>query len=69
VKYVGNKLEADEASDGFTLQWFDGIDDAISAAKNIAPHASENTSLYEAKFMAVRELAILEAYKAQQQSI
>ena len=54
-KFVGAKLEEDEAEDGFELQWFDNIDEAIEAVEKI----DTTNMVYQAKFFTARELAIL----------
>ncbi|MBP5633383.1 NUDIX domain-containing protein [Candidatus Saccharibacteria bacterium] len=55
TEFVGIKLEEDEAEDGFELQWFDNIDEAIKAVEKVD---TENI-VYQGKFFTARELAIL----------
>ncbi len=55
TEFVGVKLEEDEAEDGFELQWFDNIDEAIKAVEKVD---TENI-VYQGKFFTARELAIL----------
>ena len=57
TEFVGNKLEEDEAEDGFELEWFDTIDDAIAAVEKV----DTTNMVYQAKFFTARELAILRA--------
>ena len=57
TEFVGNKLEEDEAEDGFELQWFDNIDEAIKAVENV----DTTNIVYQGKFFTARELAILRA--------
>ncbi len=55
--FVGTKLEEDEAEDGFELQWFNNIDEAIKAVEAV----DTSDMVYQAKFFTARELAILRA--------
>jgi len=55
TEFVGNKLEKDEEEDGFEVEWFDNIDEAIKAVENVD---TENI-IYQGKFFTTRELAIL----------
>lgn len=57
TEFVGNKLEEDEAEDGFELEWFDTIDDAIAAVEKV----DTSNMVYQAQFFTARELAILRA--------
>ncbi len=57
TEFVGNKLEEDEAEDGFELEWFDNIDDAIAAVEKV----DTTGMVYQAQFFTARELAILRA--------
>ncbi|MBR5669564.1 NUDIX domain-containing protein [Candidatus Saccharibacteria bacterium] len=57
TEFVGNKLEEDEAEDGFELEWFDTIDDAIAAVEKV----DTTNMVYQAKFFTAREIAILRA--------
>ena len=47
----------DEAEDGFELEWFDSIDDAIAAVAKV----DTTNMVYQARFFTARELAILRA--------
>ena len=47
----------DEEEDGFELEWFDNIDEAIAAVEKI----DTTDMIYQAKFFTARELAILRA--------
>ncbi len=53
--FVGTTLMDDEKEDGFELEWFDNIDQAIEAVKAI----DTSDMIYQAKFFTARELAIL----------
>ena len=55
TEFVGNSLMEDEEEDGFELEWFDSIDDAIAAVEKI----DTTDMIYQAKFFTARELAIL----------
>jgi 8-oxo-dGTP pyrophosphatase MutT (NUDIX family) len=57
TEFVGNKLEEDEVEDGFELEWFDNIDDAIAAVEKV----DTSKMVYQAQFFTARELAILRA--------
>ena len=57
TEFVGNQLMEDEAEDGFELEWFDTIDDAIAAVEKV----DTSDMVYQAKFFTARELAILRA--------
>ncbi len=54
-KFVGTTLMEDEQEDGFELEWFDTIDDAINAVSAI----DTSDMIYQAKFFTARELSIL----------
>ncbi len=55
--FVGATLMEDEEEDGFELEWFDDIDDAIEAVESI----DTTDMIYQAKFFTARELAMLMA--------
>lgn len=57
TEFIGARLEQDEAEDGFELQWFDNIDEAIKAVEAI----DTSDMIYQAKFFTARELAVLRA--------
>lgn len=57
TEFVGAQLMEDEAEDGFELEWFDNIDEAIAAVEKI----DTTDMIYQAKFFTARELAILRA--------
>lgn len=57
TEFVGTQLMEDEIEDGFELEWFDTIDDAIAAVEKI----DTTDMIYQAKFFTARELAILRA--------
>lgn len=57
TEFVGTNLMDDEEEDGFELEWFDTIDDAIEAVEKI----DTTGMIYQAKFFTARELAILRA--------
>lgn len=57
TEYVGNNLMDDEEEDGFELEWFDTINDAIAAVEKV----DTTNMVYQAKFFTARELAILRA--------
>jgi len=57
TEFIGSKLEEDEAEDGFELEWFDSIDDAIAAVEKV----DTSKMVYQAQFFTARELAILRA--------
>ena len=57
TEFVGNNLMEDEEEDGFELEWFDTIDDAIAAVEKV----DTTDMIYQAKFFTARELAILRA--------
>ncbi len=54
-KQVERQLQKDELEDGFELEWFETIDDAIAAVEKI----DTTDMIYQAKFFTARELAIL----------
>ncbi len=54
-EYVGNNLMEDEQEEGFEVEWFDTIDDAIKAVESI----DTTDKKYQVKFFTARELAIL----------
>jgi 8-oxo-dGTP pyrophosphatase MutT (NUDIX family) len=55
TEFVGNNLMDDEEEDGFELEWFDTIDDAIAAIEKV----DTTNMVYQAKFFTAREIAIL----------
>ena len=58
--FVGTELMTDEQEDGFKLEWFDTIDDAIEAVAAV----DTSNMVYQAKFFTERELAFLAAARA-----
>ena len=59
TKFIGTTLMEDEAEDGFELQWFDSIDQAIAAVAAI----DTSDMIYQAKFFTKRELEFLKVAK------
>ena len=57
TEFVGNNLMDDEEEDGFELEWFNNIDEAIAAVEKV----DTSEMVYQAKFFTARELAILRA--------
>ena len=55
--FIGNSLMEDEIEDGFELEWFDNIDDAIATLEVL----DTTNMIYQAKFFTERELSMLKA--------
>jgi 8-oxo-dGTP diphosphatase len=62
-KFVGTKLEKDEIEDGTVTEWYDSIDDAISAVESMTPENCAESLSYRINFWKVREISFLRAAK------
>ena len=62
-KFVGTKLEKDEIEDGTVVEWYDSIEDAITAIKSMTPENCAESLSYRVNFWKVREIAFLRAAK------